>query len=244
MDYKNSKIYMLEPICEYDEGDVYYGSTVSTLVKRLSNHKRPCNDCKSKLLFDKYGRDNIKIVLLEECPCDNISQLKAVEAKYQRENKCVNKNIAGRTRKEYYQDNREKISEYNKEHYQENREKVSEHNKEYYQDNREKLIEHQKEHYQVNREKIIEHQKEHYQVNREKILEKKKEHYQANREKLNEKQKEYKQVNREKINEYQKEYYYVNREKHREKITCECGRTVCRSEMTRHKKSKVHLENI
>ena len=169
MDYKNGKIYMLEPICEYDEGDVYYGSTASTLVKRLCNHKKTSNDCKSKLLFDKYGRENIKIVLLEECPCDNISQLNAVEAKYQRENKCVNKNIAGRTKKEHYQDNREAILEQTK---------------------------------------------------------------------------EYKQVNREKIAEQKKEHYQDNREKHLEKITCECGRIICRASMTRHKKSKVHLENI
>jgi len=210
MDYANGKIYMLEPICEYDEGDVYYGSTVSTLVKRLCNHKRPSNDCNSKLLFDKYGRDNIKIVLLEECPCDNISQLKAVEAKYQRENKCVNKRIEGRTKKEHYQVNRETILKKQKEYYQDNREAINEKQKEYDQANREKINEYQKEYYQVNREKISEH----YQANREKIIEKQKEHYQ------------------------------VNREKHREKITCECGRIICRDAMTRHKKSKVHLENI
>lgn len=107
MDYKNGKIYMLEPTCEYDEGDVYYGHTATTLVKRLSEHKRPASKLKSsKYLMDKYGRDNIKIVLMELYPCSCKDELKAVEAKYQRENKCVNKNIAGRTRPEWEKDNR------------------------------------------------------------------------------------------------------------------------------------------
>ena len=106
MDYANGKIYMLEPTCEYDEGDVYYGSTATTLVKRLCQHKSPSNKCKSKILIDKYGRDNIKIVLMEMYPCSCKDELKAVEAKYQRENKCVNKNIAGRTRPEWEKDNR------------------------------------------------------------------------------------------------------------------------------------------
>ena len=112
MDYVNGKIYMLEPVCDYEEGEVYYGSTASTLVKRLSQHKKKSNTCKSKILIDKYGRDNIKIVLMEEYSCDNKNQLKAVEAKYQRENKCVNKNIAGRTDKERYYDNHQARLDY------------------------------------------------------------------------------------------------------------------------------------
>ena len=169
MDYKNGKIYMLEPTCEYDEGDVYYGHTTSTLVKRLSGHKKPSNPTSSKYLIEKYGRDNIKIVLMELYPCSCKDELKAVEAKYQRENKCVNKRIEGRTGKEYQQDNREKISEYHKEWYQDNRDKIIEHQKQYYQDNRDKKLEYHKEHYQANRDKKFEQQKQYRQANRDKI---------------------------------------------------------------------------
>jgi len=169
MDYKNGKIYMLEPTCEYDEGDVYYGHTTSTLVKRLSEHKCKSNPTSSKYLIEKYGRDNIKIVLMELYPCSCKDELKAVEAKYQRENKCVNKRIEGRTPKEYRQDNCEKISEYKKEHHQANREKRLEQYKEYNQVNRDKINEYKKEHYQNNREKILKQKKEYTQANRDKI---------------------------------------------------------------------------
>ena len=169
MDYANGKIYMIEPTCEYDEGDVYYGSTTSTLVKRLSNHKAKSNSTASKYLIEKYGRDNIKIVLIEAYPCSCKDELKAVEAKYQRENKCVNKRIEGRTQKEYRQANREKISEYHKTFYQANRDKIIEQHKEYRQDNRDKINERMKNYYQENREKISEQEKEYRQANREKI---------------------------------------------------------------------------
>jgi hypothetical protein len=139
MDYANGKIYMLEPTCEYDEGDVYYGHTTSTLVKRLSEHKSKSNKNSSKYLIEKYGRDNIKIVLMELYPCSCKDELKAVEAKYQRENKCVNKCIAGRTQKEYCQANCEKISEYHKDYYQANHEKLLEQHREYRQANRDKI---------------------------------------------------------------------------------------------------------
>jgi len=50
-DYMKGTIYMLEPTLEYEEGDMYYGSTTQPLHKRLFQHKsdytntcvRPCN---------------------------------------------------------------------------------------------------------------------------------------------------------------------------------------------------------
>ena len=169
MDYSNGKIYMLEPTCEYEEGDVYYGSTASTLVKRLSIHKKSSNKCKSKSLIDKYGRENIKIVLIKMFPCSCKAELSAEEGKYQRANKCVNKNIAGRTKKEYYQDNHEHIAEQRKEYYQDNREHIAEREKQYYQDNREQIVEKNKQYYQDNREQIAEQNKQYRQDNRDKI---------------------------------------------------------------------------
>jgi hypothetical protein len=65
---------------------------------------------------------------------------------------CVNKNIPTRTKKEYDEDNKEKIKEY----YQQNKEKKAE----YYQQNKEKKIEQNKEYRNVNKEKRAEHAKQ------------------------------------------------------------------------------------
>ena len=150
MDYANGKIYMLEPTCEYDEGDVYYGSTTSTLVKRLSGHKSISNKTRSLYLMEKYGRANIKIVLVKLFPCSSKDELNAEEGTYHRKNKCVNKNIAGRTDKEYREETLDKMAEWRKE----NREATRQYNKAYQKANRETLREYNREYHRANREKI------------------------------------------------------------------------------------------
>lgn len=91
-DYKQSKIYMIEPKCEYEVGDVYYGATTQALARRMTAHRNYLT-CKSKILLEKYGRDNVKIVLVKLFPCNSRSELDSEEAKYIRNNKCVNKYI-------------------------------------------------------------------------------------------------------------------------------------------------------
>ena len=49
------------------------------------------------------------------------------------------KNTSTKDRKEYYQENKEKIAEYHIKYYQENKEKLKEYQREYYQENKEKL---------------------------------------------------------------------------------------------------------
>jgi len=171
---------MIEPKCEYEEGDIYYGSTIQPLSKRLGQHreryKKNICDCKSSFLFEKYGE--VKIVLIKLFPCNSKKELEAEEAKYIRENKCVNKYIPIRTSKEYYKDNQEKFKEYYKDKYEKNKEII----KEKYEKNKEKY----KENYEKNKEKIKEYHKEYYEKNKEKIVEQKKEYYEKNKEKKKE----------------------------------------------------------
>ena len=56
--------------------------------------------------------------------------------------------------------------------------------------------------------------------------------------------KEYKKDNAEKIKEKGKEYYKDNAEKLKKKITCDCGCILARYHLTRHKKTKKHLDFI
>ena len=158
MDYKNGKIYMIEPTCEYEEGDVYFGSTTSTLVKRLSGHKSASNGASSKILIEKYGRNNIKIVLIKLFPCSSKDELKAEEGKYHRANKCVNKRIAGRTDKEYRLDTLDKMAEWR----DKNREKIRQLDKEYQKANREKIRERMRVYRDKNREKLNEQARKNY----------------------------------------------------------------------------------
>ena len=162
VNYQNGKIYKI--INDSIPGMVYYGSTCNTFAKRMGTHKA-LRDCSSRVLFE-YGK--AEMILIEKYPCNDKMELKSRERYYIENNDCVNKNIPGRTMKEYYEDNKEKIKEWR----EDNKEKISLYQKEY-----------QKEHYEANKEKI----KELREANKEKILLKHKEYYEANKEKINKK---------------------------------------------------------
>ena len=108
-DYQKAKIYKLwSP--QGTEDEVYYGSTCNDLRYRKNQHKKNnTNKCMSKILFEKYT--DVRIELVEEYPCANRAELNKREGKYIRENNCLNKCIAGRTRKEWLEDNKEKVLE-------------------------------------------------------------------------------------------------------------------------------------
>ena len=105
--YLKSKIYLLKPtVHNYNLADIYIGATIMTLQKRFTIHRAPSNKTSSKMLFQKYGAENIEFVLLEEYPCNSKFELKKREAEHIRSRKCINKCIPNRSNKQYYQDNR------------------------------------------------------------------------------------------------------------------------------------------
>jgi hypothetical protein len=176
-DYQKAKIYrIVSNVCDL----VYYGSTCETLSQRLAQHranyKRYLEGKNNNVTsFEIIEKGNYEIVLVENYPCNSKEELHRRERFYIENNECVNKQVPCRTKKEFYEDNREKILEYQKEYREENREKISEKKKEYYEDNREKKLEKQKEYHEKNHEKYLQYQKEYYEDNREKILQETKE---------------------------------------------------------------------
>jgi len=159
-DFQKGKIYKL---WSPSENLVYYGSTVETLAQRLSkhkyNHKKYKEDnnkgyCNSYLVLEC---EDYKIELIEEYPCNNKSQLCKKEGEYQKNNECVNQQIAGRTKREWEKDNPDKVAdwwknnpdkskEYGRVRRQKegHKEKTKERSKEYYEKNKDKIVEQQK----------------------------------------------------------------------------------------------------
>ena len=167
--YNNGKIYKIEPICEHDEGDIYIGSTTKRLLSiRMAAHKYQYKKYKdgsfnSKVMsfdiFEKYGPDNVKITLIEFVNANSKDELLSREAYYIRNTNCINKQIPLRTKKQYRQDNKEKIKDIKKIYYKDNKDKI----KEYYEDNKDKI----KEYYENNKDKI----KKYKEQNKDKIKE-------------------------------------------------------------------------
>jgi hypothetical protein len=122
-DYQSGKIYKLKSsnleLC-------YIGSTTLELKRRLSNHKanykafyqgKISHCASSKLIFEAGGE--ISIELIENFPSDAKKELEARERFYIENEKCCNKNITGRSLKEYHAqpEIKAKIKEYKKEYY-------------------------------------------------------------------------------------------------------------------------------
>lgn len=94
--YDNGKIYKITSI---HTDKIYIGSTTQPLRKRLNEHKN--NKVKSIVSHKLFELGECNIELIEEYPCDNRQQLVRREGTYILNNKnCINKCIAGRTKKE------------------------------------------------------------------------------------------------------------------------------------------------
>ena len=79
--------------------------------------------------------DNWYIELFENFPCNSKEELNKREGEIIREIGTVNKQIAGRTKKEYYEDNKDKMKQHYKEYQEKNKDMIAEKNKKYRQDN-------------------------------------------------------------------------------------------------------------
>jgi len=128
--YQRGKIYTIR---NPDSEKYYIGSTCEKyLSNRFGGHKSNYK----KYLNGKYGNsssfklfelgiDDCYIELLELFPCNSRLELERREGELIRlhKNDVVNRCIVGRTDKEYYQDNKDKLLEQMKEYYQDNRDK-------------------------------------------------------------------------------------------------------------------------
>jgi len=155
--YQNSIIYKLKHNDDYDDTNIYVGSTTNFRMRK-NQHKTCCNNEKDKnynLPVYQYIRnngnwDNWVMIPIEPYPCNDKDEL-VIRERYHIDllRSKLNKIIPGRTRKEWGEDNKEKIKEKNKES-----------NKKYRENNKEKIAENDKKRYEANKEQIAEKKKE------------------------------------------------------------------------------------
>ena len=162
--YHNGKIYQITDI-GYNK--CYIGSTTEGLSHRMTRHragfKRFLNGNKlfvsSYDLFNEYGIENCKIELIEYFKCGSLQELRKREGEHIKNTDCVNKIVAGRTGKEYYEANKSKIIEREKEYQKQNKDKVMKRHQQYYQNNKDKILEQVKEYQKQYKDRINEQRK-------------------------------------------------------------------------------------
>ena len=116
---ENCKIYKI--ISYTNPNLVYYGHTSQTLAQRFAAHKTPSNKSTSKQIIDL---GDAVILLVENYPCQSEDQARAREGYYIINNPCVNKCVAGRTKQQYYIDNKQTKDEYQKEYDEKHKEQI------------------------------------------------------------------------------------------------------------------------
>lgn len=142
--YQKSKIYRV--VNDDMPGLVYIGSTVNALSKRISQHRASTNRARSNV-FQQCGK--MEIYLIENFPCNTRDELIARERYHIENTDCINKQIPGRTKKEYNkiynEEHKEQISEYHKIYREDNKEYINEVSKIYREKNKEIIAQKQKE---------------------------------------------------------------------------------------------------
>ena len=153
-DYTKGKIYCIR---SHKTDQVYVGSTTNTLSRRMAQHrsqfKRQMKDTTS---FEILKYADAYIELIEIYPCSCMAELNKREGHFIRSMNCANKIIAGRTMKEWRQDNKEHLVVQQKQYYIDNKERLAANHTKYKQDNKERLVVQQKVYQVANREKINE----------------------------------------------------------------------------------------
>lgn len=174
VNYGEGKIYKLwSPSTD----KIYVGSTTKKyLSQRLSEHIQSLREYVSgkttrwTTSFEILIRyDDVHIELLENYPCKTKDELRRKEGEYIRKLECVNRCIAGRTPKERYQDDKERILQRFKGYYEENKEKIQQIQRKWREENRERKREMDRKYREANKEKIKNNDREYYKRNSEKI---------------------------------------------------------------------------
>ena len=169
VNYSQGKIYK---IWSPSTGLTYIGSTCQPLSIRIGGHRA------HKRLYEAGKRDYItsfkvldqpdhRIDLIEYFPCNNKTELNKREGEVILQTDCVNKLVAGQTREEYRERNKDKLSEIKKEYYEQNKEKILANVKKYAEEHKEEKKEYLAVYYVQNSEKIRNRSKKHYEMNKE-----------------------------------------------------------------------------
>ena len=170
-DFKNGKIYSIR---NWVDDDIYVGSTTQTLSKRMERHRGNLNSekCWNYRLYQKMrdvGKEHFYIELIEKYECNDIEELRKKEGEWIRKIGTLNQLVAGRTKKEHYIENRDRILAEQKEYADNHKEQRREYDKQRREDKREEISEQQKVKYQNNKEHYKQKSSENYYNNKEAI---------------------------------------------------------------------------
>jgi hypothetical protein len=128
IDYSKGSIYQI--VNDVDD-EVYVGSTCDKLTNRFHGHRGYMNTKKYENIrlyqhIREIGIEHFRIELIEYYPCNTKEQLHSREGHFIRERATLNKRIAGRTKKQFYETHKTEIAERQKQYYKDHKEEIAE----------------------------------------------------------------------------------------------------------------------
>ena len=147
IDYSKTIIYK---IINYDYPDLLYVGSTTNFTKTKQQHKNRCNNGSDKshnLKIYKTIRENGEweswnMVKISDYPCNDSHEAELEEDRHMIELKAnLNMRRASRTRKEYYENNKDKINNNKKKYYEDNIDIIKEKMKQYREVNTDKIKE-------------------------------------------------------------------------------------------------------
>lgn len=189
--YAKGKIYCIR---SHQTNRVYIGSTINTLTKRFSNHKKDYRTyqtnnkagtyCSS---FEILKYEDCYIELIENYPCIDKNELVRREGQTIRDTpNVVNINIAGRTVLEYREDNKQRIAEQKREYYEANKLAIIQKSKDYYEANKSECVGRLRQYYEAHKAEVCEKSRAYYKAHKGELCKKRKEYYNAHKGRISE----------------------------------------------------------
>ena len=244
--YNKGKIYKI--INDLTD-DVYVGSTINTLSKRMASHRSDSK--RTQFIFYEFvasqgGWDNFHIILVEDFSCERKEQL------CQREQYYIDLLCPTLNSHNAHGLNLEKKKENNTKYCQKNIEKIKKYCANYRQVNIEALKERKIIYCQENKEAIKENRVKYNLENIELIKENRAKYYLENVEAIKENRLKYYLENIELIKEYNIKYRKENIDAIKEsdrkragiKYSCCCGKTLRTGDKATHERTKTHIKRL
>lgn len=214
--------------------ECYVGSTFNTTRDRFKKHKNIYKQwkegkikggCTSFNLFEKYGIDSCKMILIKEYSVVDRRQLETYELLWIKKLKSVNKIepcggfLSKQAKTMYYKKNKQNIIQKKRVYREKNKEEIKQRHKVYNENNKEKIKQKRKVYCDKNKKQILQNLKIYREQNKEQLKQKKKVYREQNKEIISQKKKQ--------------------------KVRCDtCNCQVRKDDFKRHEKTLKHKNNL
>lgn len=180
VNYANCKIYKLVLKGGDELNDMYIGSTCTPLCKRMDSHRSFARNGKPAKVYQwmcDVGIENVEIILIANCPCENFEEQRKHERRYVDElqpslnvkNPYTSRNDRLKQVREYRACNKEHFSDLRRKCYERNKAHILQYQRDYREKNKAKILNRDKQYRYNNKERMAVKSRVYFECNKDAI---------------------------------------------------------------------------